>query len=445
MQRNLIFRVAALVLLAAILPACAAARQPLPEPVTPPAGSTLRLAVATDLHFLPRTIVRDGEAFTKAYASGDGKMIQYIPELVDVFVRELLDDPPSAVLLTGDLTLNGERVGHMELAERLRPLRLAGIPVLVIPGNHDIQNAFASGYNRGKTYGVRTVWPEDFAEIYKDCGYGQAISRDDASLSYTYPLSEDLWIVMLDTNKYYRNGALSIPWNDGELPSETLRWLEGQLQEAKRQGIQVISASHHSLLDQSLLTEGYTLDNAGEVLDLYREYGVRVNFSGHVHIQNAACGDLGGKPFYDIATSSFAVYTNQYGVAEYRPGESLSYHTKEADVEAWAKQTGSQNPELLDFENYSYRFFYDISYWRSYGNLYQSIGPDADIELMAKTQATLNPAYFSGHAADIREEVLASDYYNMMKQYSGFVNLRYINSVLEERELDPRNVTISLR
>lgn len=445
MRKKLILRAVALALSAAILSACAA-REPLPEPVTPPAGSPLRLAVATDLHFLPRTIVRDGEAFTKAYAAGDGKMIQYIPELVDVFVRELLDDPPAAVLLTGDLTLNGERVGHTELAEKLRPLRQAGIPVLVIPGNHDIQNAFASGFNRDKTYNVRTVTAEDFAEIYAEYGYGQAISRDDASLSYVYPLSEDLWIVMLDTNKYYRDGALSIPWNAGEVFPETLDWLEKQLEAAKKQGVEVISATHHSLLDQSGLTEGYTLDNAGEVLDLYRKYGVRINFSGHVHIQNITSGDLGGKPFYDIATSSFAVYTNQYGVAEYRPGESLSYHTKEADVEAWAERTGSRNPELLDFEAYSYQFFYDISYWRSYGNLYQALSMEegADIEVMAQAMAVINPAYFSGYAADLREEVLASDYYALYRKFSGFVSAAYLNRVIKVQEQDPRRVTVDL-
>lgn len=447
MGRKLIWRMAALALCVVMLSACAAQERPLPEPATPAAGSPLRLAVATDIHFLPRSIVRDGKAFTKAYAAGDGKMIQYIPELVDVFVQELLDDPPSAVLLTGDLTLNGERVGHTELAERLRPLRQAGIPVLVIPGNHDIQNAFASGYNRDKSYSVRTVTAEDFAEIYAEYGYRHAISRDDASLSYVYPLSEDLWMVMLDTNKYDRNGALSIPWNDGVVSRDTIDWLEKQLKAAKNRGVEVISATHHSLLDQSGLTEGYTLNNAGEILDLYRQYGVRVNFSGHVHIQNIASGDLGGRPFYDIATSSYAVYTNQYGLAEYLPGESLSYHTKEADVEGWAERTGSENPELLDFEDYSYQFFYDISYWRSYGNLYQTLSMEegADIEVMAKAMAVINPAYFSGYAADLREEVLASDYYALYRRFSGFVSTAYLNRVIKVPEQDPRRVTVDLR
>lgn len=445
-RKHLPGRILAALLLVLLLAACGSTPQPLPQPVLPPAGTPLRLVVATDLHFLPRSLVREGAAFTDAYAAGDGKQINYIPELVDTLVSELLADPPAALLLTGDLTLNGEREGHRELARRLLPLRQAGIPVLVIPGNHDIGNAFATGFNRAKTYSVRAVTAEEFAEIYREMGYGQAISRDTASLSYLCALSEDLWVVMLDTNKYNREGGLSIPENSGALPPETLTWLEAQLREAQRRGVEVISATHHNLLNQSpRLSVGYTLDNAREVLDLYREYDVRVNFSGHVHIQNITGTQLGDRPFYDIATSSYAVYTNQYGVVDYLPGQSLRYHTREADVEGWAARTGSQDPQLLGFEDYSYRFFYDLSYERSYANLYMAqLNKDADLELMAQTMAILNPAYFSGYAADLREEVKASDHYAMWRKHSGFAPIGYINSMLEEQDQDPRSVTVPL-
>ena len=72
--------------LALAFSACAAAPQPLPQPVPAAGGSPLRLVVATDLHFLPRSLVRDGAAFTDAYAAGDGKQINYIPELTDALV-----------------------------------------------------------------------------------------------------------------------------------------------------------------------------------------------------------------------------------------------------------------------------------------------------------------------------------------------------------------------
>lgn len=433
--------------LALVLVACAPAPQPLPQRQLPSAGTSLELAVVTDLHFLSPSLVREGEAFTAAYAYGDGKQINYISQLLEVFLQEMLERRPDAVLITGDLTLNGERVSHLELAERLLPLRQAGIPVLVIPGNHDIGNAFSSGYNRDKTYDVRSVTWQDFAEIYQNCGYGEAVSWDTASLSYLYPLSEDLWLLMVDTNLYDREGARSIPQNAGALSKETLRWIEDRLREAQRQGVEVITATHHNLLSHSeRLREGYTLDNAEEMLALCEKYGVRLNLSGHVHIQDIAGTRWEGQPFYDIATSSYAVYTNQYGLLEYRPGESITYRTQEADVEGWAARTGSADPQLLNFEDYSYRFFYDISYERSYVNLVMAqLNKDADLEFMAQTMAILNPAYFSGYAAELREEVRASDHYAMWKKHSGFAPIGYINSMLVPRELDPRRLTVSLR
>lgn len=429
-------------LLALILSACAPAPAPLPAIAVPGREAPLRLAVATDLHYLPRSIVRDGEAFHDAWAYGDGKLINYIPELTDVFVEQLLADPPDGVLITGDLTLNGERAGHLEMAEKLLPLRRAGIPVLVIPGNHDIANAFAAGYNRDKTYSVRTVMAEEFAEIYRELGYGGAVSRDTASLSYVYPLSEGLWAVMLDTNNYDRDGAMSIPDNAGSLPAETLRWLEEQLEAAREQGAAVITATHHGLIDHSeRLREGYTLDNAAEVRALLARYDVPLNLSGHVHIQDIA--REGG--LYDIATSSMAVYTNQYGWLEYRPGESVRYQTRELDVEGWAARTGSADPNLLHFEEWSYDFFYDLSFLRSWSSLYQAqLNSDADLDLMAQTMALLNPAYFSGYAGRLREEILASDHYAMWKKHSGFAPIGYINSMLAPRDPDPRQAVISL-
>ncbi len=438
---------AAALALSLALAACAPREPaPVPRPDLLPQGTALELVVATDLHFLDPAIVREGDAFTAAYAYGDGKQINYISQLVDVFVAEMLERRPAAVLLTGDLTLNGERMSHLELARRLAALPQAGIPALVIPGNHDILNAFASGYNRDKMYDVRSVDPEEFAEIYADLGYGQAASRDTASLSYTWPLSDDLWLILLDTNLYERDGSRSIPQNAGALPKETLAWLEGQLAEAESQGAEVITATHHNLLNHSSrLREGYTLDNADEMLAVLEKHGVRVNLSGHVHIQDIAGEKLGGREFYDIATSSYAVYTNQYGVLEYQPGAELRYHAQEADVEGWARRAGVQDPDLLAFEDYSYRFFYDISKERSYVSLVMAqLNKDADLELMSQTMAILNPAYFSGCAGQLREEVRQSDHYAMWRKHSGFAPIGYINSMLEERELDPRQITIPL-
>lgn len=72
------------------------------------------------------------------------------------------------------------------------------------------------------------------------------------------------------------------------------------------------------------------------------------------------------------------------------------------------------------------------------------LNKDADLELMAQTMAILNPAYFSGYAAQLREEVKASDHYAMWRKHSGFAPIGYINSMLEEQDQDPRQVVVEL-
>ena len=41
------------------------------------------------------------------------------------------------LILSGDLTFNGEKKSHEELAEKFKKVEKSGAPVMVIPGNHD--------------------------------------------------------------------------------------------------------------------------------------------------------------------------------------------------------------------------------------------------------------------------------------------------------------------
>ena len=115
------------------------------EPYIPP-----RLILATDLHYQSALAGDGGEAFRLFVERSDGKVVQYLPELLEAFLDEVIEERPSALVLSGDITMNGERLNHEELAARLKRVQDAGIQVLVIPGNHDINNHDASVY-----YGAR--------------------------------------------------------------------------------------------------------------------------------------------------------------------------------------------------------------------------------------------------------------------------------------------------
>ena len=72
--------------------------------------------------------------------SNDGKVIRYQPQLWQAFKSEVLAANPDALILSGDLSLNGEKANHLEFSEKLHEIEEAGVPVYVIPGNHDIKS-----------------------------------------------------------------------------------------------------------------------------------------------------------------------------------------------------------------------------------------------------------------------------------------------------------------
>ena len=92
--------------------------QPPEEPKGPP-----RLILATDIHYLSPKLADYGEAFQRLTEKDDGKVLRYTPQLTDAFFKEALEYRPDALILSGDLTVNGEKVNHQELAQKLAALQ----------------------------------------------------------------------------------------------------------------------------------------------------------------------------------------------------------------------------------------------------------------------------------------------------------------------------------
>ena len=61
------------------------------EPYIPP-----RLILATDLHYQSALAGDGGEAFRLFVERSDGKVVQYLPELLEAFLDEVIEERPSA-------------------------------------------------------------------------------------------------------------------------------------------------------------------------------------------------------------------------------------------------------------------------------------------------------------------------------------------------------------
>ena len=161
-----------------------------------------RIILMTDIHYLAESLTDRGDMFQSMVEHGDGKLTNYVWEITDAALEEIKLLSPDALIISGDLSLQGEKKSHEELAKKLDEVEKAGITVLVIPGNHDINNPSASVYSGGDRYPAEPTAPEDFERIYKEFGYSEASSRDANSLSYTYDLGPSMRLLMLDTCQY---------------------------------------------------------------------------------------------------------------------------------------------------------------------------------------------------------------------------------------------------
>lgn len=397
------------------------------------AGSELELWVASDLHYLDPSLTAPGPVFDQTYIDGDGKQTQNIDSIVDALIYNTDVKKPDALILSGDLTFNGEKASHEGLAKKLETLRKTGIPVLVIPGNHDINNFYAYSYGKDRIRPTEQVSPENFEKIYGHFGYEAALSKDPKSLSYIFKLSEDLRIIMLDSCIYENNSRLNPSTAGGRIRPETMEWLENQLKIAQDEGAQCISVTHHNLLiHNSAFFSTFTIENSNALVELYKQYDVAMNLSGHMHIQHIETAELKDFKIADIATGALSVRGNAVGHIQYKPHKSLSYQRHSLDVEGYAKANGLTDANLLSFVEYSRQFFFELSYKRTFERMVKNQVPPADASAMASVLTELNLAYFEGSLSTYVPQLRNAEGFKLLENSSDLFNKSYFNTMISE-------------
>ena len=383
--------------------------------------------VATDPHYISPELTDNGPYFMRMVESADGKVTRYCDALTDAFVDEVIAQRPGCLILSGDLTFNGARKSHEDLAQKLARVHAAGIPVLVMPGNHDLNMRISASFS-GESYTiVPSVTAAEFAKIYHNFGFAQAISRDTHSLSYIAEPLPGVCVLMLDANTPGAPCAVAAP---------TFAWLDAQLPLLRAAGKKIIAVSHQNMFAHSdLLSKGFVIQNVQRLLSLYIRNGVAVNLSGHMHLQHIK-RSLSGFP--EIATSSLCVSPCQYGVIELR-GDQAAYHTESVDVSAWAVRTGQTDENLLNFTDYAARFFSGKSDGKMAASLMHH--GEENAHAMADFSLRLNAAYFSGRLDTFeRDAHLESLWAKENKSFWGL----YVASMLREPPVNHTELVFGL-
>lgn len=409
-------------------------------------GKKLTMFVTSDIHYLAPSLHDDGAAYQSYVSTGDGKQMNYIDEIVDAFSRDIGTARPDVLIISGDLTSNGEKESHLKLAEKLKKIEeTSGTRVYVIPGNHDIENPFARAFQGGKQVVTDYIGAKDFSNIYRDFGYAEAISRDKTTLSYLAAPSKDVWLLMLDTCTYKTNLEYGSPAIYGQISPATFDWMRQCAQRAKESNARIVTVMHHNLLRHNYaMYNGYTLDNGDEAVKVFRELGLNLTLSGHTHVQDVKVNKDDGDPIYDVVTSALPIYPQQYGVLRYQSGQGFEYSTRRADVEGWAKATGSQDKNLTGFAAYSQQYFSDAAYKKAYGWL-----ADTDVYTkeqkasMADTVRLLNLNYFGGTVSQIRDEIEQTPGYKLWMNAEGPERMvKYVQSMMYDYGMDNNHLKI---
>ena len=386
-------------------------------------GQALSILTTTDTHYLSQSLRDFGPAFTRFLAAGDGKQLGYSNEMMEALGYDIAVRKPDAVIISGDLTNNGEKASHKDLAKHLKQIEQdTGTRVYVIPGNHDIQNPWARRFKDQHQYSTDSVTAKEFRTIYSAFGYDEALLTDGDSLSYLAAPSDDLWLLMLDTAQYGNNKQLGHPELNGKVSASTLKWIDTCGAMAAASGAQIIAVMHHSLLDHSdFIQEGFTVDDNAEVIDTLLRNGIRTTFSGHIHIQDISEYQQDGDSIYDIADSALSVYPHQYGILNYSSvNQTLDYSTAKLGMEAWAAATGSTDDNLLHFNSYSEANFRKRSATRSYSRLSEDPSyanyTDAELNAMADVVGRLNEMYFAGTGSTDNAAIIATEGYRLWQK-----------------------------
>lgn len=120
-------------------------------------GDTTKIAVLSDTHYYPANYADDNDDF-EDYVGGDPKLLEESNGVSEAAVQMIIKDHPKYVLVTGDLTKDGEQQAELDIAAKFREIETKtaeeygkdnATKVFVINGNHDIYNTDAWNFNEG--------------------------------------------------------------------------------------------------------------------------------------------------------------------------------------------------------------------------------------------------------------------------------------------------------
>lgn len=398
----------------------------------------LNFAIISDTHYYDRRLGNSGPAF-EAYLLTDRKLVKESVQLSELAIDEILLSDAKVVLIPGDLSCEGELLSHQGMANALSRLKNNGIRVFVIPGNHDINMLHGAVSYRGvDTEPAESISAEQFAQIYNDFGYREALYRDDQSLSYVAPLNDDFWLVAIDSCRYRENSAV-IDQVGSRLTQHLIDWLTTILKKAATQDIAVMAMIHHGIVEhwsgQSKLHPDYLVEDYSYFNRFLAQAGVRLAFSGHYHSQDIALADYGKDGYiYDIETGSLITPPCPIRYATLK-GNKLEISSVNLIEKLYPGSNFAEEANAFMLETLEYEI---INTLRKY------LVPDRDAQLLANHVAAAFAAHSLGDENPALKPVFDASRLSLWGRIIYTYQKKIINNLWINLPPDDLNITLDL-
>ncbi len=373
-NKKLIFKLICLILAAAMLVSCV--------PMTVSADTAkIRFGVISDIHYLAPSL-KGGENedwlnFVKNKHKEYTVLDSLLENALDGVLRNAVENGENYVLIPGDLTKDGELESHKALAARLERFEEeTGIPVFVIPGNHDINNSNAITFENGYKEPTEKTSPEQFREIYANLGFDMADSffvpesgKKGGMLSYAVTLG-GYRLIAIDSCMYSEdNGAEGNEhMTDGQLADGLLEWIVEECENAESQGLTPVAMQHHNLIPHMEIEEAtlwkFVIRDWLRVAETYADAGLHYVFTGHLHSNDTVSHtNDNGETVYDILTPTLTGFPNCYKIIDFTSdGKTTTMDMQTFDVDEYAPVVDD------DGTVYESPFKFTYSFGRTFGD-----------------------------------------------------------------------------
>lgn len=262
----------------------------------------LKIAVLTDTHYYSLKSGSSGSAYEKAKSKSQKLLAESGEVLESAFNQIVIEKESDILLVSGDITADGELTAHDEVIRMFRDLKNKGLKVYIITATHDFrQSGETNAYDGDKTVKTPTATRDMLFDMYREFGPDEAIAVHRESMSYIVQLADGYRLFALndDTNLNGKSG----------FSDECFEWITAQAEKARNDGQFIIAMTHHPLIAPSpiyeLIGKGDMLGDYDKRLYQFADLGIQYILTGHTHIHNISYAQSDrGNVIYDICTGT---------------------------------------------------------------------------------------------------------------------------------------------